>query len=69
MPPVLVSLFNIIGQELELTIPQGLEGVFKPREDRANLPLSADTAQAMLPPNACVFVAKYIPSLPLLRPN
>ncbi|KAL8691632.1 MAG: hypothetical protein Q9218_003187 [Villophora microphyllina] len=33
------------------------EGVFQPREDRANLPLSADTAQAMLPPNACVFVA------------
>ncbi|KAL8772027.1 MAG: hypothetical protein Q9209_002692 [Squamulea sp. 1 TL-2023] len=33
------------------------EEVFKPREDRANLPLSADTAQAMLPPNACVFVA------------
>ncbi|KAL8661369.1 MAG: hypothetical protein Q9202_005671 [Teloschistes flavicans] len=33
------------------------EGVFQPREDRANLTLSADTAQAMLPPNACVFVA------------
>lgn len=31
---------------------------FKPREDRANIPLTADTAQAMLPPNACVFVAK-----------
>ncbi|KAL8807369.1 MAG: hypothetical protein Q9182_000708 [Xanthomendoza sp. 2 TL-2023] len=36
------------------------QGGFKPREDRANLPLSADTAQAMLPPNACVFVAKYV---------
>ncbi|KAI4110648.1 MAG: hypothetical protein LQ339_001224 [Xanthoria mediterranea] len=39
-----------------------LEGVFKPREDRANLPLSADTAQAMLPPNACVFVANLTQS-------
>ncbi|KAL8708272.1 MAG: hypothetical protein Q9220_006849 [cf. Caloplaca sp. 1 TL-2023] len=33
------------------------EAGFRPREDRAHLPLSADTAQAMLPPNACVFVA------------
>ncbi|KAL8675259.1 MAG: hypothetical protein Q9168_000380 [Polycauliona sp. 1 TL-2023] len=39
-----------------------LQGVFKPREDRANLPLSADTAQAMLPPNACVFVANLTQS-------
>ena len=45
---------------MELTTAQHLQGVFKPREDRANLPLSADTAQAMLPPNACVFVAKYV---------
>ncbi|KAL8733622.1 MAG: hypothetical protein Q9166_002032 [cf. Caloplaca sp. 2 TL-2023] len=37
-----------------------VQGGFKPRKDRANLPLSADTAQAMLPPNACVFVAKYV---------
>ncbi|KAL8953972.1 MAG: hypothetical protein Q9222_000182 [Ikaeria aurantiellina] len=35
----------------------GSEAGFRPREDRAHLPLSADTAQAMLPPNACVFVA------------
>ncbi|KAL8659688.1 MAG: hypothetical protein Q9226_000313 [Calogaya cf. arnoldii] len=40
----------------------GRQGVFKPREDRANLPLSADTAQAMLPPNACVFVANLTQS-------
>lgn len=60
MPPVLVSLSKSIGHEIELTSSQGLQGVFKPREDRANLPLSADTAQAMLPPNACVFVAKYV---------
>ncbi|KAL8993412.1 MAG: hypothetical protein Q9169_006361 [Polycauliona sp. 2 TL-2023] len=39
-----------------------LQAVFKPREDRANLPLSADTAQAMLPPNACVFVANLTQS-------
>lgn len=32
---------------------------FRPREDRVNVPITADTAQAMLPPNACVFVAKY----------
>lgn len=32
--------------------------MFRPREDRIGLQLSADTAQAMLPPNACVFVAK-----------
>lgn len=34
------------------------KSLFHPREDRAGLQLSADTAQAMLPPNACVFVAK-----------
>ncbi|KAL8845345.1 MAG: hypothetical protein Q9176_000516 [Flavoplaca citrina] len=39
-----------------------LQRGFKPREDRANLPLSADTAQAMLPPNACVFVANLTQS-------
>ncbi|KAL8734416.1 MAG: hypothetical protein Q9181_003219 [Wetmoreana brouardii] len=39
-----------------------VEGGFQPREDRANLPLSADTAQAMLPPNACVFVANLTQS-------
>ena len=38
---------------------------FLPREDRAGLPLSAETAQAILPPNACVFVAKYVSSLDL----
>ena len=31
---------------------------FRPREDRVGLQLSPDTAQAILPPNACVFVAK-----------
>ncbi|KAL8968761.1 MAG: hypothetical protein Q9183_002311 [Haloplaca sp. 2 TL-2023] len=39
------------------------EGGFQPREDRVNLPLSADTAQAMLPPNACVFVANLAQAL------
>lgn len=34
------------------------KNLFHPREDRLGLQLSADTAQAMLPPNACVFVAK-----------
>ncbi|KAL8991495.1 MAG: hypothetical protein Q9177_000119 [Variospora cf. flavescens] len=36
---------------------------FKPREDRANIPLTADTAQAMLPPNACVFVANLLQAM------
>ena len=31
---------------------------YHPREDRAGLRLSGDNAQAVLPPNACVFVAK-----------
>lgn len=31
---------------------------FHPREDRAGARLSGDNAQAVLPPNACVFVAK-----------
>lgn len=31
---------------------------FHPREDRAGLQIDDDNAQAMLPPNACVFVAK-----------
>ena len=31
---------------------------FRPREDRAGVQLSGDNAQAILPPNACVFVAK-----------
>ena len=33
---------------------------YHPREDRAGLRLSGDNAQAVLPPNACVFVAKYV---------
>lgn len=32
--------------------------IFNPREDRAGVRLSGDNAQAILPPNACVFVAK-----------
>jgi hypothetical protein len=31
---------------------------FRPRDDRIGLELSPDNAQAILPPNACVFVAK-----------
>ena len=31
---------------------------FRPREDRAGLQIDGDNAQAVLPPNACVFVAK-----------
>ena len=31
---------------------------FHPREDRAGVRVSGDNAQAVLPPNACVFVAK-----------
>ncbi|KAL8818781.1 MAG: hypothetical protein Q9223_002660 [Gallowayella weberi] len=53
--PFVTSQDHVV--EVADTSPQG---GFKPREDRANLPLSADTAQAMLPPNACVFVAKYV---------
>lgn len=34
---------------------------FTPRPDRLAEPLSADNAQAILPPQACVFVAKYVP--------
>lgn len=50
-------------KHLSISSPQEEEkdqtkNVFQPREDRAGLQLSADTAQAMLPPNACVFVAK-----------
>ncbi|MCJ1486563.1 hypothetical protein MMC06_006741 [Schaereria dolodes] len=33
------------------------ESNFHPREDRVGLELSGDNAQAVLPPNACVFVA------------
>lgn len=40
---------------------------FRPREDRVGLQLSPDTAQAILPPNACVFVAKYALHSPLHR--
>lgn len=49
-------------KRLSISSPQAeknqSKNVFQPREDRAGLQLSADTAQAMLPPNACVFVAK-----------
>ena len=31
---------------------------FTPREDRAGQEISVENAQAMLPPTACVFVAK-----------
>ena len=31
---------------------------FRPREDRVGLQIDGDNAQAVLPPNACVFVAK-----------
>ena len=34
------------------------ESPYRPREDRAGVQLSGDNAQAVLPPNACVFVAK-----------
>lgn len=33
---------------------------FRPRDDRIGLELSPDNAQAILPPNACVFVAKWV---------
>lgn len=52
--------FGSVSHENGADHSSDLQGGFKPREDRANLPLSADTAQAMLPPNACVFVAKYV---------
>ena len=36
-----------------------LAGVaFSPRRDRAGVPVTNDNAQAMLPPRACIFVAK-----------
>ena len=31
---------------------------FSPRRDRAGVPVTNDNAQAMLPPRACIFVAK-----------
>lgn len=37
---------------------QGNNTSFSPRRDRTGVPLSNDNAQAMLPPRACVFVAK-----------
>ena len=37
---------------------QGHNTSFSPRQDRTGVPLSSDNAQAMLPPRACVFVAK-----------
>ncbi|KAL9030002.1 MAG: hypothetical protein Q9196_001832 [Gyalolechia fulgens] len=49
-------------QATRLASTGGIEGGFRPREDRASLPLSADTAQAMLPPSACVFVANLLQS-------
>ena len=36
------------------------ESPYRPREDRAGVQLSGDNAQAVLPPNACVFVAKWV---------
>lgn len=48
-----------------VTPPRRIEGVssaearrFTPRPDRLAEPLSAANAQALLPPQACVFVAK-----------
>ena len=41
----------------ELTV-QGNKTSFSPRRDRTGVPLSNDNAQAILPPRACVFVAK-----------
>ncbi|KAL9014866.1 MAG: hypothetical protein Q9173_000503, partial [Seirophora scorigena] len=49
-------------QAVQLTATSS-ETTFKPREDRANVPLTADTAQAMLPPNACVFVANLLQAM------
>ena len=40
-----------------LICPANEQG-FLPREDRAGVHLSGDNAQAVFPPNACVFVAK-----------
>ena len=37
---------------------QGDNTSFSPRRDRTGVPLSNDNAQAILPPRACVFVAK-----------
>lgn len=37
----------------------GYGSPFNPRGDRAGEPISNDNAQALLPPSACVFVAKY----------
>ena len=34
---------------------------YPPREDREIVEISGDNAQALLPPNACVFVAKLVP--------
>ena len=31
---------------------------FSPRRDRAGVPVTNDNAQALLPPRACIFVAK-----------
>ena len=39
-------------------LSNAVKQVFQPRGDRAGIELNGDTAQAILPPNACVFVAK-----------
>ena len=43
---------------LSLLTFEGNNTSFSPRRDRTGVPLSNDNAQAMLPPRACVFVAK-----------
>ncbi|KAL8741398.1 MAG: hypothetical protein Q9190_005989 [Brigantiaea leucoxantha] len=48
---------------VESTNPSlGTGGGFQPRKDRTGLLLSGDTAQSVLPPNACVFVANLTSS-------
>ena len=63
-PQVLVKIRLLVNSSSNFVIWQRRANdstvgtVFRPREDRAGVPLSGDTAQAFLPPNACVFVAK-----------
>ena len=39
-----------------LIVPAG--AAISPRRDRAGVPVTNDNAQALLPPRACIFVAK-----------
>jgi hypothetical protein len=44
------------------------EKTLTPRADRIGAPISVENAQGLLPPSACVFVAKYVHTIPVVDP-